>query len=92
MKKILHVNQHNIKFNRKPENKDHMKPVLTVKTYKGGEMGMTAIVRTKDGVEVGRFVYQPHKTLPCGANCWWECDTDVVDVEVIGGWNDLWGC
>ena len=83
MKKIIHVNQHKIKHNRKPENVDDMQPVLTVKTYKSNEYGTTAVIKTKDGLEVGRFEYHPEKQLPCGAVLTFQCDTDVVDVEVI---------
>lgn len=83
MKTILHVNQHNIKKNIKTENDEDILPVLTVKTYKSNDYGYEAILRTKDGVEVGRFVYSLAKPLSCGARVWFESNTDVVDIEVV---------
>ena len=83
MKQIVHVNQHHIKKNIKAENDEDILPVLTVKTYKSNDYGYEAILRTKDGVEVGRFIYSLAKPLSCGARVWFESDTDVVDIEVV---------
>lgn len=80
MKKIIHVNQHKIKANTKNGTDD---PVLTVKTYKDNEYAHEAVIKTKDGSEIARLVYRPHKPLSCGARVWIELDTDNVDVEVI---------
>tara|TARA_S200002703_G_scaffold154992_1_gene158580 strand:+ start:2137 stop:2397 length:261 start_codon:yes stop_codon:yes gene_type:complete len=80
MKKIIHVNQHKIKANTKNKTDE---PVLTVKTYKDNIYAHEAIIRTKDGVEIARVIYQPHKPLSCGARVWIEVDTDNVDVETI---------
>jgi hypothetical protein len=80
MKKIIHVNQHKIKANTKNGTDD---PVLTVKTYKDNEYAHEAVIKTKDGSEIARLVYRPHKPLNCGARVWLEFDTDNVDVEVI---------
>jgi hypothetical protein len=80
MKKIIHVNQHKIKANTKNKTDE---PVLTVKTYKDNTYAHEAIIRTKDGVEIARVIYQPHKPLSCGARVWIEVDTDNVDVETI---------
>ena len=85
MKTIVHVNQHNIKYNRvgmKPP-----LPVLTVKTYKDNRKGFTAIVRSAVGGELGRFVYQPDNPLPCGAHVWFETqlDVEVIDSPPSGG-------
>ena len=79
MKKIIHVNQHNI---RKNINTKRKKPVLTVKTYKDNEYGHQVILTTKDGKEVARVIYSPDKPLSCGARVWIETDTNVVDVKV----------
>lgn len=78
MKTIIHVNQHKIKANRK--NPDNIVPVLTCKTYKDNRYGMEAIIRDKDGIEIGRFIYRPHKPLSCGAHVWFETK---YEVEVI---------
>lgn len=83
MKQIVHVNQHHIKKNIKAENDEDILPVLTVKTYKSNDYGYEAILRTKDGVEVGKFVYAPFDPLSCGARVYFQCDTDVVDIEVV---------
>ena len=80
MKKIIHVNQHVLKRNTK-NNTDE--PVLTVKTYKDNVYAHEAIIKSSDGVEVARVVYQPHKPLSCGARCWIETDTDTSDVELV---------
>jgi len=58
-------------------------PVLTVKTYKENDYAHEAIIKTKDGVELGRVIYNPHKPLSCGARVWIEMDTDTTDVELV---------
>lgn len=68
MKHIIHVNQHNIKYNNK--NKDKKK-VITVKNYK----------ETKycDKVKIlgpSTVVYSPNP-LSCGARCWVETDSEI---------------
>lgn len=80
MKKIIHVNQHKIKKNTKHGTDE---PVLTVKTYKENNYAHEAIIRTKDGVEVAKVIYRPHKPLSCGARVWIELETDEVDVELV---------
>lgn len=77
MKTLVHVNQHVIKANKKH---GEVKPPLTVKTYKSGQLGSTVILR-KDGIEVGRFVYSPDKPLSCGAHVWFE--TKSLELEVL---------
>jgi hypothetical protein len=80
MKKRIHVNQHNIKFNRMlakqlelyPDTPTQPKPVLTVKTYNSNTLG--------DEVEIhgpSKLVYQPNKPLSCGARVWIETDAEV---------------
>jgi len=73
MKTIVHVNQHHIKANAKGDDL----PVLTVKDYKQNRRGNTAIIRDRDGSEIGRFVYSPDKPLSCGAKVWFETYNSV---------------
>jgi len=73
MKTIIHVNQHNIKKNRK----DNLNlPVLTVKTYNMNVY--TNRVKIHGDSEI---VYSPDKPLSCGAHVWIETQAEV---EVIG--------
>ncbi len=85
MKKIKHVNQHKIKRNTKHGTDE---PVLTVKTYKDNNYAHEAVLKTKDGVEVAKVIYRPHKPLSCGARVWIEVNTDDVDVELVRRDND----
>ena len=80
MKKIIHVNQHVIKRNTKHGTDE---PVLTVKTYKENCYAHEAVIKTKEGVELARVIYNPHKPLSCGARVWIEMDTEEADVELI---------
>ena len=80
MKKIMHVNQHVIKRNTKNGTDE---PCLTVKTYKENKYAHEAVLKTKDGVIIGKIVYNPHKPLSCGARVWIEFDTDEIDVDLI---------
>ena len=69
MKKIIHVNQHVIKKNRKTGAID---PVLTCKTYKSNTYAHEVII---DGPS--RIVYSPDKPLSCGAHVWIETESKV---------------
>ena len=80
MKQIIHVNQHKIKRNTKHGTDE---PVLTVKTYKDNNYAHEAVLKTKDGVEIAKVIYRPHKPLSCGARVWIEVNTDNVDVELV---------
>jgi hypothetical protein len=80
MKKIIHVNQHKIRKNTKHHTSE---PVLTNKTYKENHYAHEAVLKTKDGKEIGRVVYRPHKPLSCGARVWIEFQTEDIDVELI---------
>ena len=71
MKTIVHVNQHNIKKNRKGEDL----PVLTCKTYKSNDYAKEVLITGP-----ARVVYSPDKPLSCGAVCWIETQSSV---EVI---------
>lgn len=70
MKKRIHVNQHNIKANRK--HGSHL-PVITVKTYKTNDYAHEVEIKGPS-----KIIYSPHKPLPCGAHVWIETDADVV--------------
>ena len=69
MKKIIHVNQHVIKSNRKNEKRD---PVLTVKTYKTNEYAHEVHI---DGP--CSIIYSPDKPLSCGAHVWIETKANI---------------
>jgi len=69
MKKIIHVNQHVIKSNRKHDKRE---PVLTVKTYKSNEYAHEVHI---DGP--CSIIYSPDKPLSCGAHVWIETKANV---------------
>ena len=69
MKKIIHVNQHIIKANRKTGAQD---PVLTIKTYKSNHYAHDVIINGPS-----RVVYSPDKPLSCGAHVWIETNSTV---------------
>ncbi len=79
MKTIVHVNQFKIRENDKLDVKS---PVLSVKSYKSTHRGNIAIVRDRQGKEIGRFIYRPWKPLACGARVWFETN---YHVEVVDG-------
>ena len=70
MLKRIHVNRHNVAYNKKHGTD---RPVFTVKTYKSN-------TKTNSVAIVGRvnLVYQPDKPLPCGAVAWMETEGDVI--------------
>lgn len=74
MKKIIHVNQHFIKANRKNGTND---PVLTVKTYKTTQYAHRAHIVDKTGAVVASLIYSPDKPLACGAHVWIETTLEV---------------
>ena len=78
MKKIIHINQHNIKHNTKTGDR---KPVITCKTYKENVYGHEVIICDKNGEEVARIKYSPDKPLSCGAKVWLECSHNVIIKE-----------
>ena len=83
MKQIIHINQHNIKYNKKhPE--EELKPVITCKTYKDNVYYNTVeMIDKESGESLGKIVYSPHKTLSCGANVWIELDTEKVILKEV---------
>jgi len=70
-KVIVHVNQHNIKYNIKNEGNE--KDVFTVKfkgkTYYGMRVYFEGFTKS---------VYRPHKPLSCGARLWMETQEPVT--------------
>ena len=74
MKKIIHINQHNIRHNSKNQDK---KPVITCKTYKDNTYTNEAVIYGQDGLEAARVVYRPDNPLSCGAKVWIETKNDV---------------
>jgi hypothetical protein len=81
MKKIIHVNQHVIKANRK---KGTRKPPLTCKTS-------TDNIYAKDIVIDGpcRIRYSPDKPLSCGAHVWIETESEVTFIGKVQHWKEL---
>ena len=69
MKTIIHVNQHNIKKNRK---ENLSLPVLTVKTYKSNVYAHRVKIHGDSEI-----VYSPDKPLSCGAHVWIQTDGEV---------------
>jgi len=76
MKTVIHVNQHNIKWNHKNTreyHKRHRKPVITCKTYKSNDYADE--VRIEGPCKV---VYRPDKPLSCGAKVWIETESKIT--------------
>lgn len=82
MKTVIHINQHNIKHNRKPENKDNTKPVITAKTYLSTTYSNSVKIVDNNGNIIASIIYSPEKPLGCGAHVWIEADNKNVIVEV----------
>jgi hypothetical protein len=72
-KTIVHVNQHNIKFNSKHGN---LKPVLTVKQGKKNTYTNEVTINGPSKV-----VYSPEKPLSCGARVWIETEAEVTVIN-----------
>jgi hypothetical protein len=70
VKKIIHVNQHKIRSNRKT---GKLEPVLTVKTYKSNEYAHEVSI---DGP--CKIIYSPNNPLACGAHVWVETESSVT--------------
>ena len=70
MKRIIHVNQHVIKSNRK---RGEDNPVLTCKTYKDNQYAHEVVIQGPS-----RVVYRPDNPLSCGAHVWIETESDII--------------
>lgn len=73
MKKIIHVNQHNIRANKDGKNR----PVITCKTYKSNDYANEVIIYGQDGLPAAKLVYSPDKPLNCGAKVWIETSNEI---------------
>ena len=69
MLKRIHVNQHNIRANNQDNGN---RPVMSVKTYKGNQVGCRVTIFGPSEV-----VYSPEKPLSCGARVWIETRAPV---------------
>lgn len=74
MKKIIHVNQHVIRANKKNGEEN---PVLTCKTYKENIYAKELEILDERGNVVAKIVYSPDKPLSCGARVWIETHHEV---------------
>jgi hypothetical protein len=69
--KLIHINQHNIRKNKKEGTR---LPVITVKTYKTNDYGHHVEIHGNSEI-----IYRPEKPLSCGARVWIKT-TDPVTV------------
>lgn len=66
----IHINQHNVKANKKDgENR----PVITVKNYKQNRYCHAVKILGESTV-----MYQPENPLSCGAHAWIETEAEVA--------------
>ena len=70
MKRIIHVNQHVIKSNRK---RGEDNPVLSCKTYRDNQYAHEVVIQGPS-----RVVYRPDNPLSCGAHVWIETESDII--------------
>ena len=80
MKTIIHVNQHKIRSNTKNNTNE---PVLAIKNYKSNTYAHEVALPDKEGNEVAKVIYSPHKPLPCGARVWIETLNEVNVISSI---------
>lgn len=73
-KSIIHINQHNIKSNRK--NKTNL-PVISVKNYKSNRYTQNCKILDNEGNICAEIIYRPEKPLSCGATVWIETRNEV---------------
>lgn len=84
--KRIHINQHKIRSNKK---NDEFEPVVTCKTTKSNDYGHEVAIYDKQGNEVARVIYRPHKPLSCGAKCWVESKSDVAVIRMDEDGNEI---
>lgn len=70
MIKRIHINQHNIRANKKDGG---ARPVVTVKTYK-----TNTLCNAVEILGPSRLVYLPENPLACGAKVWIETNAEVI--------------
>ena len=78
MKRVIHVNQHIIRKNRKEGERE---PVLTVKTYKNNTYAHEVVIPRPC-----KIVYRPDKPLSCGAVVWVETEQEIEIKYGHGKW------
>lgn len=74
MKRVIHVNQHVIRANRKSGDR---RPPLTMKTYQGSEKAHEIVLDTVPPV---RIRYEPDHPLGCGAHVWVETEAGATPI------------
>lgn len=75
MKKRIHVNQHNIRANKKGSKL----PVITVKTYKSNTYGNIVEI-----LGPAKIIYSECNPLSCGAHVYLETQADVrIDGKLL---------
>lgn len=74
MKTRIHVNQHNIRANKRGGSN---LPVITVKDYRQNRKSNNAEILNHDGDVIATVVYSPDKPLSCGAKVWIETKLEV---------------
>jgi hypothetical protein len=77
MKRIVDINQHVIKSNRK---NNEQKPVITCKTYKDSVYGSEVEFTN------GKVIYKPDDPLSCGAHVWIETHDPVKVLNIDNEW------
>ncbi|MGB3207962.1 MAG: hypothetical protein WBB28_23510 [Crinalium sp.] len=80
-KKIIHVNQYEIRANGKD---GANRPVLTIKQGKNNIYGHEAYICDSYGNAIAKVIYRPYQPLSCGAKCWVETCADVEIVTLDG--------
>jgi hypothetical protein len=75
VRRLIHVAQDAIRKNAKTGSAD---PPLILRVGGKATRHSTLVLRTKDGQELARFVYQPQTPLSCGARLWLEVAEGVV--------------
>ena len=70
MLKRIHVNQHNVRSNKKNGTN---KPVITVKTSMSNDYAHQLEV-----LGPSKVIYRPDKPLSCGAKVWIETTAEVI--------------
>ncbi len=77
MKTLIHVNQHNVRHNKKNPDGE-LRPPLTVKDYKQNRKGFEADIKDANNNVVATFISRPNKPLACGATVWVETQLGVA--------------
>lgn len=81
IKKVIHVNQHEIRANGKDKGN---RPVITVKQGKSNIYGHEAFICDSLGNAIAKVIYRPDKPLSCGAKCWVETYGEIEIITLDG--------